>query len=330
MYAVKPTLDDLMRVVLTRLLKCKNRIRPTKGPATELTGVLLKITQPRARLSRTEVKGKLFSCLGEFLWYLAGSDKLRFIKHYLKDYDEYSDDGETIYGAYGPRLFNIKGMKQERINQVDNVITLLRKKRHSRQAVIQLFSAADIAQEHKDVPCTCTMQFMVRRGRLDMFIYMRSNDAFIGLPHDVFAFTMLQEMIARTLAVELGTYNHAVGSLHLYSKDRKKAHQYINEGWQSTTAMPKMPATNPWKSAHRVMNAEKTIRNGRRVDIGRLRLDPYWGDLVRLLQIYSYSKSGNLNEIVRLKAKMTTRLYDPYIEGKRQRVRRKATKTLLD
>src|SRR6266851_1223243 len=61
MYLSSPTLDDLLRRVLERLLKSNNHIQPTKFGATELTGTLLKITNPRARLSRTESKGTVFS-----------------------------------------------------------------------------------------------------------------------------------------------------------------------------------------------------------------------------------------------------------------------------
>lgn len=125
------TLDDLLRRVLTKLLASTNYVTPTKGPNTELSCVLLQITNPRARLSRTEVKGTLFSCLGECLWYLARTNDLKFITYYLKDYGKYSDDGRTLHGAYGPRLFN---MRQH--DQVANVIALLKKKPASRQAVI--------------------------------------------------------------------------------------------------------------------------------------------------------------------------------------------------
>src|ERR1700686_2683132 len=108
MYISAATLDDLLRRVLDKLLKSKIRIKPTKGSTTELTCVLLQITKPRARLSRTEMKGTLFSCAGEFLWYLAKTNDLRFISYYLKDYKKFSDDGRTVHGAYGPRLFNMR------------------------------------------------------------------------------------------------------------------------------------------------------------------------------------------------------------------------------
>src|SRR5262245_55123087 len=192
------TLDDMMRSVFMELLSSGDRIHPTKGPATELAGVLLEITSPRARLSRTETRGKPFSCLGELCWYLAGTNALEFISYYVP-YSEYAD-GDVVFGGYGPRLFDWKGL-----DQIANVIALLRKKTYSRQAVIQLFDARDIVQEHRSIPCTCALQFMIRRGRLHAVTYMRSNDAFLGLPHDIFAFTMLQEILARSLSVELGT-----------------------------------------------------------------------------------------------------------------------------
>jgi thymidylate synthase len=323
MYIAEKTLDDVLRAVLSKLLRSKNRIRPTKGSATELTGVLLKITQPRARLSRSEMKGTLFSCLGELLWYLARTNDLKLISYYLPDYKQFSDDGKTVYGGYGPRLFKMRGH-----NQIANIIALLKRKSHSRQAVVQLFDASDLAKKHKDIPCTCTLQFMIRRGRLLMCTYMRSNDAFLGLPHDVFAFTMLQEIVARSLQVELGTYNHAVGSLHLYKKHRSNARTYVKEGWQPTTPMPPMPTADPWSSIRKVVGAERDIRCGRKAAMSNLRLNGYWQDLVRLLQVYRCFKRQDGDEISRLKGKMSTRLYDPYIDEKKQAIGRKSAKML--
>lgn len=305
------TLDDLLRRVFEKLLKSNNHVNPTKGANTELTGVLLKITNPRARLSRTEMKGTLFSCLGELLWYLAKSDDLEFIRYYLKDYGKFSDDGETLYGAYGPRIFCMRGN-----NQIENIIDLLRKKPQSRQAVIQLFNAEDITQSSKDVPCTCTLQFLIRRRHLDMITNMRSNDAYLGLPHDVFSFTMIQEIVARKLNVELGTYKHFAGSLHLYDNNRNDAQVYLIEGWQPTLlSMPPMPASDPQASISSLLRAEHTIRSGREVKLPGLNLDPYWADLVRILQIYA--KTGDEKEIEGIKKDMNSNVYGIYIEKRK-------------
>ena len=56
-----------------------------------------------------------------------------------------------------------------------------------------------------------------------MVVHMRSNDAYIGLAHDVFAFTFMQEIVARDVGLDLGTYTHSVGSLHLYDQDERRA-----------------------------------------------------------------------------------------------------------
>lgn len=309
MYISAPTLDDLLRRVYEKLLKNKNRIAPTKGPATELSGVLLKIGNPRTRLSRTEKKGTLFSCLGELLWYLAGSHDLGFISYYLPHYKKYSDDGKTVYGGYGPRMCSTQG-----IRQIDNVINLLKRKHESRQAVIQLFDASDIVEAHKDIPCTCTLQFMIRQHRLHMFTNMRSNDAFRGLPHDIFAFTMLQEIVARTLGVELGTYKHAVGSLHLYDEDRDSAQQFLDEGWQLKVPMPPMPVGDPWPAISVLLTAESKIRRGKEINFSTLKMDSYWADLVRILQIFQYTNNKDkIGKVPQIKRKMHSNIYNPYI-----------------
>src|SRR5438309_7371264 len=108
MHFSEDTIDDLLRTAFRALIKSKNKLKASRGSMTELTGVLLQLTNPRARLSRTETKGRLFSCLGELFWYLAKTDELEFIRYYLSHYAKESDDGETVYGAYGPRLFSIK------------------------------------------------------------------------------------------------------------------------------------------------------------------------------------------------------------------------------
>lgn len=193
------TLDDLLRKLFPKLLSSRIDISASRGHARELFGVLLELNHPRARLSRSETRGRPFSCLGEFLWYLSRDNKLDFIRYYIPAYEKETEDGETIYGAYGPRLFDQRGHDQLR-----NVINLLRSHPELRRAVIQLFNAEDIARRYKEVPCTCTLQFLVRRKRLHMLTTMRSNDAYKGLPHDIFCFTMLQEVVARTLGLELG------------------------------------------------------------------------------------------------------------------------------
>jgi thymidylate synthase len=319
MYISAHTIDDLLHRVLRKLFKDGARISATRGRTTELTGVLLNLSNPLARLSRAENRRVLFSCLGELLWYLDASRALDFIKYYVPRYEEESEDGETVHGAYGPRLFRMR-----RQNQVTNVISLLNDRPTSRRAVIQLFDASDLASHHKEVPCTCTFQFMVRDRRLLLFTSMRSNDAYLGLAHDIFAFTMLQELMARSLGVDVGFYQHYGGSLHLYDSHRRAARAYMREGWQETVSMPPMPSGDPWDAVKAVSKFEKALRLTGELPSRRPALDPYWMDLVRLLGVYRAFRDGDTAAIVRIRGEISARVFDPYIEHKLRTSRREA------
>jgi thymidylate synthase len=312
-------LDDLLWKVFPKLLASTNQINPSRKEARELTGVLLELERPLARPSRSETRGRPFSSLGEFLWYLSRDNRLDFVRYYISVYDDETEDGETIYGGYGRRIFRQRGQ-----DQLHNVITLLRTNPTSRRAVIQLFNAEDIERRHKEIPCTCTLQFLVRRDRLHMLTTMRSNDAYLGLPHDIFCFTMVQEVVARTLGVGLGPYKHFVGSLHLYDRDRADAQQYLDEGVQGTVPMPQMPGGDPWPSIQKVLDAEFRIRRGEAVDANAWGVSPYWADLIRLLQVFA--AKGNRSKKQALKAQMASSNYATYIDGPKVRTRRTRTR----
>lgn len=300
------TLDDALLKLYPELLSRDSNVSASRGGNTEILGVLIEIERVRARLSRSQTRGKPFSSLGELLWYLTGQNRLDFIEPYIPQYRKESEDGGiSVYGGYGPRLFDQRGH-----NQIQNVIALLRSRSPSRRAVIQIFNAEDIAGNHAEIPCTTTLQFFVRNKCVHLIATMRSNDAYIGLPHDVFCFTMLQEVIARTLDCEIGIYRHFVGSMHLYDTDRPQAQSLIDEGFQSRIEMPPMPVGDPWPAIRSVLAAEARIRTGEIFDAGLLGLDPYWCDLVRMLQIF-FSEDDQYIETLR--DNMSFKRYRPYI-----------------
>jgi thymidylate synthase len=215
-------------------------------------------------------------------------------------------------GAYGPRLVNFDG-----INQIDYVIAQLSRKPASRRAVIQLFDHADVQSDYRDVPCTCTMQFLVRRGRLQMVVNMRSNDVYKGLPHDVFSFTMIQELVARSLGLQLGSYVHFVGSLHLYTDDEPKVARFLDEGWLSSEAvMPSMPAGDPWADVQALLRSEYQIRTG--VEEVSYPGSPYWDDLALLLE--AFEKRSESVALQEMRAKFAYESFWIYLRNRLDRL----------
>lgn len=289
MFIKGDTVDDLLKKIFKEIIDNGTDAEPTKGKTKELSGVLLKLTNPLGRISRTEGKGKIFSCLGELLWYLSGSNQLDQIRYYIQDYHKYSDDGETIFGAYGPKLFGADG-------QIPAVIESLHERHSTRKAVVQLFSSSDIKAPHKDIPCTCTLQFLVREGKLSLYTSMRSNDAFKGLPHDIFAFTMLQELAARKLGLPMGEYGHYVTSLHLYMDDLERVKLFENEGWQEKVHMPSMPGGDQTSNVFRLLKHERELRRLNKIVSDR-HSDEYWNDLSILLEVFNLVKSKKFAQL---------------------------------
>ena len=152
--------------------------------------------------------------VGELLWYMSGQNTLKSIQNITSAWDRMSDDGETVNSNYGYCIMHKYGF-----NQLQYVYDMLRENPNSRQAVIHIKTADD--KSSKDVNCTVCLQFFIREGKLYLTTYMRSNDLWMGFPYDVFQFTNLQIMLAMSLNLEVGTYTHIAGSLHLYERNVK-------------------------------------------------------------------------------------------------------------
>lgn len=310
MFIEEETLDDVLMVLYEKILGDNREVSSSRGDNLECLGVLIKISNPRARLSRSETKGTIFSCFGEFLWYLSGRNDLDFIRYYIRGYEVNSDDGVSVYGGYGPRLIN----KEDKYNQIENVLSLLTTNKNTRKAVVQLFDSSDLLDKHADIPCTCSLQFFIRDEKLYMVSHMRSNDAYRGLPHDVFSFTMLQEYLAVRLGVGLGDYFHSVSSMHIYKDDIKMVTDFLEEGWhRKTSYMPAMPAENPVESMCLLLKAEESFRLGNinfNVDEG---LDEYWMDIVNILKCFALSKNKDVKSMQELICDVSFEPYQLYV-----------------
>jgi thymidylate synthase len=191
----------------------------------ELIDVSLIISNPRNRIiTCPERHFDLGYAFGELSWYLSKRNDLDTMQYYSKFMKDMSDDGKTLNSAYGYRIFGL----HEKIgfNQFKNVIQILKQDKDSRQAVIHLHTPNN--EKTKDEVCTMSLQFIVRENKLHMITNMRSNDLVLGFAYDVFAFTMLQEIIANELGLDIGEYCHNVGSMHYYEDNYYHDEKVIN------------------------------------------------------------------------------------------------------
>jgi thymidylate synthase len=126
----------------------------------------------------------------------------------------YAEDNGLFHGAYGPRT----------AGQYDILIERLQQDPDTRQAVVTIWNPQlDLQAQKRDYPCTILHQFRIRDNKLNMSVYMRSNDVWLGAAYDFFQFTRVQIAMASVLGIEPGKYVHHVGSLHIYEQHYESA-----------------------------------------------------------------------------------------------------------
>lgn len=144
--------------------------------------------------------------IAEWLWIMTGDKGLWPLARVNSQLTQFSDDGVILAGAYGPRWRWQWNYLKEKLQSDE----------HSRQGVISLWTPAP--QPSKDIPCTISLQFLIRERCLHTIVTMRSSDVWLGFPYDIFCFTQMANWIASQLRVSLGEFVMNIGSSHLYAE----------------------------------------------------------------------------------------------------------------
>ena len=211
-----------VREIMTNGIEVSPRDIKTK----ELIAPRIVIENPLNRIVTLEERSTdIFYSLGEFFWYLSGSNKLDFIKYYAPSIGKFSDDGKTLNSAYGHNIFYKYGF-----DQWEACKNILKKDKNSRHAEIFIRQPSDLLKNTKDAICTNVLTFLIRDNKLHMTSYLRSNDMIVGFVYDVFCFSMLQELMSIELGVELGNYVHISNSLHIYEQWFEVAKKIMDSG----------------------------------------------------------------------------------------------------
>jgi thymidylate synthase len=140
-------------------------------------------------------------------------------------------DGGVFHGGYGQRTQG----------QFTRAIERLKKDPDTRQAIVTIWRAHDdlFFEGKHDYPCTLSLSFRIRDGKLTMKTHMRSNDVWWGWTYDLVQFTQLLNSVANSLNVPVGKYIHYVDSFHLYERDLPTIHEF--QTFLSEAGYPRNP-----------------------------------------------------------------------------------------
>ena len=164
----------------------------------------------------TTKKLHLKSIIYELLWFLKGDTNIKYLKeHGVRIWDEWADEDGNLGPVYGHQWRSWPDYNGGTIDQIQNVINLIKHHPDSRRMMVTAWNPAEIEQMALP-PCHCLFQFYVANGRLSLQLYQRSADTFLGVPFNIASYALLLQMMAQVTGLQVGEFIHTTGDTHLY------------------------------------------------------------------------------------------------------------------
>lgn len=171
----------------------------------------------------TTKKLHLKSIIYELLWFLKGDTNINYLKeHGVRIWDEWADEDGNLGPVYGHQWRSWPDYNGGTIDQIQNVINLIKHHPDSRRMMVTAWNPAEIEQMALP-PCHCLFQFYVADGRLSLQLYQRSADTFLGVPFNIASYALLLQMMAQVTGLKVGEFIHTTGDTHLYLNHLEQA-----------------------------------------------------------------------------------------------------------
>lgn len=225
---------DLMRHVLENGVKKEDR---TGTGTISVFGYQMRFNLAEGFPLLTTKKLHTKSIIHELLWFLKGDTNIKYLKdNGVRIWDEWADENGNLGPVYGYQWRNWPTPDGGHIDQITQVVDMIKKNPDSRRLIVSAWNVADINQM-KLPPCHAFFQFYVANGKLSCQLYQRSADIFLGVPFNIASYALLMMMIAQVCNLELGDFVHTLGDAHLYTNHLDQAKLQLTRDFRPLPTM---------------------------------------------------------------------------------------------
>ncbi len=178
----------------------------------------------------TTKKMFLKGIIHELLWFLSGSTNIRYLlDHDVHIWDEWADELGDLGPVYGAQWRSWAG----HIDQLEEVIEEAKRRPYSRRLIVSAWNPEEIPSMAL-APCHTMFQLDITDDRVNMQLYQRSADIFLGVPFNIASYSILLHMITQCLKeerslshLEVGEFVHTFGDVHLYDNHVEQAKKQL-------------------------------------------------------------------------------------------------------
>lgn len=171
----------------------------------------------------TTKKLHLKSIIHELIWFLQGDTNIKYLQENgVRIWNEWADENGELGPVYGHQWRSWPDYDGGTIDQIQNVVALIRHHPDSRRMIVSAWNVAEV----KDMalpPCHTLFQFYVAEGKLSLQLYQRSADTFLGVPFNIASYALLLQMMAQVTGLKAGEFIHTTGDTHLYLNHLEQA-----------------------------------------------------------------------------------------------------------
>lgn len=141
-------------------------------------------------------------------------EELQSYVNKIRDDPEFYKTAGELGPVYGKqwRKWEADG---EVIDQLKGVVETLKKSPNSRRIIVTAWNPAEVKNMALP-PCHCFYQMSVRDGKLDLQLYQRSADTFLGVPFNIASYALLLLVLAKEAGLKPGRFIHTFGDSHVY------------------------------------------------------------------------------------------------------------------
>ena len=179
----------------------------------------------------------LKSIIHELLWFLRGDTNVKYLKENgVTIWDEWAKPDGELGPVYGYQWRSWPAPDGRHIDQILQVIDMLKKNPDSRRMIVSAWNVADL-DKMALMPCHAFFQFYVAGGKLSCQMYQRSADMFLGVPFNIASYALLTLMMAQVCGLKPGDFVHTFGDTHIYNNHMDQVREQLS---RAPRALPRM------------------------------------------------------------------------------------------
>ena len=216
---------DLMQTILDQGVEQMDR---TGTGTRSLFGAQMRFDLADGFPLLTTKKLHLRSIIVELLWFLNGDTNVRWLQdRKVRIWDEWADAAGDLGPVYGKQWRDWEAPDGRHIDQIRGLIDLIKREPGSRRQIVTAWTPGEL-ERMALAPCHCLFQTQVAGGRLNLQLYQRSADFFLGVPFNIASYALLTHMLARECGLEPGVFVWTGGDVHLYSNHLDQAREQLS------------------------------------------------------------------------------------------------------